>query len=136
MCYFLYGAINAGVNSYEYSKLMKNSEYHFNTGNENDVNDSVRNCDGNYRITVGYCDCDTALGEKDTERKELNNFEDILLNLKYVRGIKHILLSKNWVFDTNSKQKTVHIDDIDILHFLANIENNCLYKIELYPRYY
>ena len=136
MCYYLYGAINEEVNLYEYNKVMQNSEYHFNVGNENDINSCVENCDNSYRITVGYCDCNTALGEKDTEREELKDFEDLLLNLKYIRGIKHVLLSKNWALNTNSKQETVHIDDIDILYFLANIEDDCLYRIELYPRYY
>ena len=29
-----------------------------------------------------------------------------------------------------------NIQDIDILYFLANMEDNCLYKIELYKKYY
>ncbi len=136
MCYFLYGAVNKDVNSYEYDKAIKNSKYRFNYGTSDDLNTCVENCNNTYRITVGCCDCNTAIGKKDVDQEELKDFEELLLNLKNVRGIKHILLSKNWALKTNSKQETVHIDDIDILFFLANIEDNCLYKIELYPRYY
>ena len=57
------------------------------------------------------------------------------MDLQNVRGIKYVLISKNWWKETNKKQETVHIRDIDVLHFLANIEENCLYKIELYKKY-
>ena len=66
----------------------------------------------------------------------MKSLEKLLINLKKVRGIKYILISKNWVKETNNKQEIVHIDDIDILHFLANAEDNCLYRIEMYKKYY
>ena len=136
MCYFLYGAINGGLNSEDYNKAFKDCEYHFNVGNINQVNACVENCDDSYRITFNHCDCDTAIGGKHTNKQELEQLKELLLSLKSVRGIKYVLLSKNWWEETNEKQETVHIDDIDILHFLANVEDNCLYKIELYPKYY
>lgn len=136
MCYFLYGAVNNGINDDDYKIAIKNSEYIFNCGDINDVNDCVENCGVEYRITTNHCDCDTAIGQKHTNKEELKSLEKLLLNLKKVRGIKYILISKNWVEETNNKQETVHIDDIDILHFFANAEDNCLYKIELYKKYY
>ncbi|MBR3778822.1 MAG: hypothetical protein IKL13_03740, partial [Clostridia bacterium] len=69
-------------------------------------------------------------------KKGLEELKDLLLNLQNVRGIKYVLISKNWWKETNSKQETVHIQEMDILHFLANMEDNCLYKIELYKKYY
>jgi hypothetical protein len=136
MCYFLYGAINEGINKDDYEKIAKNTEYHFSFGDVESVNECVTNCDSSYRITLNHCDCDTAIGQKHTNKKELEELKDLLLNLQNVRGIKHILISKNWWEETNNKQETVHIQDIDILHFLANMEDNCLYKIELYKKYY
>lgn len=136
MCYFLYGAINREINSEDYDKILKNSNYCFNQGDIVDVNDCVENCKGSYRITLNHCDCDTSIGNKDKKGNDLEEFKELLLNLKSVRGIKYVLLSKNWWADTNTKQETVHIDDINILDFLANIEDNCLYKIELYQKYY
>ena len=136
MCYFLYGAINDGINVDDYEKTIKDTEYHFSFGNITSVNECVASCDNSYRITLNHCDCDTAIGQKHTNKIELEDLKDLLLNLQNVRGIKHILISKNWWKETNNKQETVHIQDIDILYFLANMEDNCLYKIELYKKYY
>lgn len=136
MCYFLYGAINDGINAEDYKIATKNSMYHFNVGKNNDVNLSVKNNDALYRITSKHCDCDSPFGEKKTNKKELEDLQVLFLNLKSVRGIKHIYISKNWSGEVNEKEETFHIDNIDIMTFLANAEENCLYKIELYPKYY
>lgn len=136
MCYFLYGAINGEINTDDYEKTIRDTEYHFNFGNIKSVNECVASCDSSYRITLNHCDCNTAIGQKHTKKKELEELKDLLLDLQKVRGIKYVLLSKNWWEETNNKQETVHIQDIDILYFLANIEDNCLYKIELYKKYY
>lgn len=136
MCYFLYGAINDGINQADYEKIAKDTEYHFSCGNADAVNKCVESCGKSYRITLDYCDCHTPIGQKHTNKKGLEELKALLLNLQDVRGIKYVLISKNWWEETNTKQETVHIQDIDILRFLANMEDNCLYKLELYKKYY
>ena len=136
MCYFLYGAINDGLNPADYTKVMQDSLYHFRTGTAADVNAAVKKCDPEYRITFQHCDCDTPLGSGRTNTAKMKEFEELLLDLQTIRGIKHILVSKNWWEDVNTKTETVHIFDLDLPYFLANMQDNCLYKIELYPRYY
>lgn len=136
MCYFLYGAINEGIDTDAYNQAAKSSNFHFNIGNAEKVNHCVKNCDDDYRITVEYCDCNTAIGDKHTNRKQLKDLQELLFRLKDIRGIKHIFISKNWANETNETEETVHINDIDVLYFLANIQDNCLYKIELYKKYY
>ncbi len=136
MCYFLYGAVNDGVNPEDYKKATRDCEFCFNLGNADAVNACVANLGDSYRITLNYCDCDTAIGGKHTNKKELQKLKELLLSFKNIRGIKYVLISKNWWKDTNTRQESVHMDDVDILHFLANMEDNCLYKIELYKRYY
>ncbi len=136
MCYFLYGAVNKGVNESDFLNATKNFNYRFNTGDIRDVNLCVKNCTNDYRITGNHCDCHTAIGQKNTDEKELQELSSLLLKFKEVRGIKYALLSKNWWKDTNKKQETIHIDDIDVPSFLANIDDNCLYKFELYKKHY
>lgn len=135
MCYFLYGAINDEINEADFERASKNFSYHFKTGRKDDVNNSVENCLKDYRITLNHCDCDSPIGSGDVSNKELKDIEQFLINLKSVRGIKHIFLSKNWIQEINTKEENIHIDDIDIKDFLAKIEKNCLYKIEMYPKY-
>lgn len=136
MCYFLYGAINEGINSEDYKKATKGFNYHFNIGDMQKVNACVKLCNDDYRITHKCCDCETAIGQGNANNKDLKEFETLLKNLKTVRGIKYVLLSKNWWEETNTKLQVEYIKDIDIPQFLANIEDNCLYKIEMYPKYY
>ena len=136
MCYFLYGSINGGINTDDYEKVINNSGYQFNIGDKNDVNACVKDGGFEYRITLKLCDCDTPVGGKHTNKKGLKELEQLLADLRTIRGIKHIYISKNWAGETNEKEEIVHIDDIDVLHFFADVRDNCLYKIELYKKYY
>ncbi len=135
MCYFLYGTVNNGINESDFNSKTQNTDYHFKIGKKDDLNKCIEECRTDYRITRNHCDCDSPVGAKNTDKAELKELAQLLINLKSVRGIKHIYISKNWIEETNTKEENVHIDDIDIVSFLANIEENCLYKIELYPRY-
>ncbi|MBR2715329.1 MAG: hypothetical protein IKB73_03880 [Ruminococcus sp.] len=136
MCYFLYGAVNEGVNISDYNNAVMNSNFLFKIGTADDVNSFVKNCGTDYRITSEHCDCHTSIGCNDANNKELENYKELLLKFRTIRGIKYVLLSKNWWKNTNSKHKAVHIDDIDISNFLSNIKEDCLYKLELYPRFF
>ena len=69
MCYFLYGAINDGINKDDYEKTVKDTEYHFSFGNVHSVNECVASCDSSYRITLHHCDCDTAIGQNILTKK-------------------------------------------------------------------
>ncbi len=136
MCYFLYGSINKGIKIHDYKKLLKKSDYHFNIGSKDDVNISVLNGDFDYRITSNHCDCGTSIGSECPDDKELKKFADLLKRLRSVGGIKYITISKNWAEESNEKEVKVHIDDIDVINFLANIEERTLYIIELYKKSY
>lgn len=136
MCYFLYGAVNKGLNDSDFKNKTENYNFRFNLGDSKDVNLCVKSCSDEYRITSNHCDCHTAIGQKNSDEKELKELSSLLTSLKEVRGIKYALLCKNWCKETNNKQETVHIDDIDTPTFLANIQDNCLYKIDLYKKYY
>lgn len=136
MCYFLRGAINDGINTLDYEKVLNDMNLHFLIGTDQDVNLSVRNEDGIYRITNEYCDCGTPVGCGHTNMKGLDSYIKDILRLRTVRGIKHIYICKNWTGEYNETKETVHIDDIDFPCFLANIQDNCLYKIHIYKKYY
>lgn len=136
MCYFLYGAINDGININDYEKIVQNSGYHFYIGSKDNVNMCVEKSTSEYRITQKHCDCDTPIGTRHPNKTGLAEFAQLLQSMKTIRGIKYVMISKNWYNETNKKEECIHIDNVDIIHFLANIEDNCLYKIELYKKYY
>ena len=136
MCYFLYGAINQGANDSDLLSATKNFSFRFNIGDIRDVNLCVKNCTNDFRITTNHCDCKTAIGSNNPDEMEIKELSSLLFKCKDVRGIKYALISKNWWQKRNKRQETVHIDDIDVPTFLAGIQDNCLYKIELYKKYY
>ena len=136
MCYFLYGSINDGINTDDYEKAFLHSNYRFNIGSKNDVNKCVEACSSEYRITLSHCDCENPIGKNEADSSELGEIATLLHSLTDIRGIKHIYLSRNWYGEINKTEQTVHIDDIDVKAFLANVQDNCLYKIELFKKYF
>lgn len=135
MCYFLYGGINHGINIGDYKNTANQSPFFFNEGLESDINGCIENCGSDYRITNSHCDCETALGSHNTNVYDLLVLSEYINQLREVRGIKHIFISKNWWKHKTIKEQTVHIDDIGIIQYLADIENDCLYKIQLFRKY-
>lgn len=136
MCYFLYGGINKGINIDDYKKFSNNSGFSFNEGIETDIKKCIEDCKNNFRITKNYCDCETALGTHQTNEKDLLELAENINQLRKVKGIKHIFISKNWWRHKTKTEQTVHIDDIEIIQYLADIEDDCLYKILLFKKYY
>lgn len=134
MCYFLYGGINSGINIGDYKKISRKRAFFFNEGTVSDVKRCIENCEDNYRITSNYCDCETALGSHETNAKELLDLSEHIAQLRKVRGIKHIFISKNWWKHKSEREETVHIDDIDVVQYLADIQDDCLYKIQLFRK--
>lgn len=135
MCYMLYRAVNDGINTNDYKKAVGEFPYDFLIGNEDDINRCITGETYRYRITYNDCDCDTPFGSHDTDNEKLRAFADLLYRLREVRGIKYILISKNWTGEVNKKKVRLHIQDADIVKTLADAEENCLYRIELYRKH-
>ncbi len=135
MCYILYGAVNKEINESDRENITKNSKYTFKSGTKHDIKEAVANENYSYRVTFGQCDCDFPVGLHKAEAKELKDLEKLLLELKSARGVKCVYLARVWAGKKCKKEQGVHIDDIDIPSFLANIENECLYRIDLFERF-
>lgn len=135
MCYILYGAVNKEINNSDREKIMNNSQYTFKPGTKHDIKEDIINEKYEYRVTWWQCDCDFPVGLHDSEAKELKDLEKLLLELKKARGVKCIYLARVWAGEKCKKEQTVHIDDINVPAFLADIEEECLYRIDLFERY-
>ncbi len=136
MCYFLYGGINKGIDADDYNKKIAcQSHFFLNAGTESDIKLCIENCQSHYRITRNVCDCKSKFGSHDVEGKDLLEFIEFINQIRTVKGIKHIFISKNWWKHKTEKEVTVHIDDINFTQYLADIEDDCLYKIQLFKKY-
>ena len=137
MCYFLYGAINKEANEKDLAEVSEGNFYHFNIGTKHDVKTSVLECSNGFRLTSGMCDCDTPIGAgaEHRDHEEIRELSSLLEDMRLVRGVKCVYISKNWAGKINKREETYHIDDIDIPDFLAEMKENYLYRIDLYERY-
>lgn len=86
-------------------------------------------------MTDWICDCDFPVGKGDENAPELKELAGLILDLKRIRGAKCLYLAKAWNGKQHRSEVTVHVDDIDLIPFLANMEENCLYRLDLYPKY-
>ena len=137
MCYILYGAINDSVNINDYELAMSKSEYSFKPGTKHDFKMCIADETYDYRVTNNQCDCDFPAGKHNKDAKELVELADLIYSLKDIRNVKHIFISKTWVGKRNKSEETIHIDDIpDLASYFADMDEDCLYCIELYERYY
>ena len=96
MCYFLYGAVNKGVNQEDYDEISKEYSYHFQIGTKHDVKMSMLENADDFRITDGSCDCDTALGRHQSNHEDITELCHLLNDMRLIRDINCVYISKNW----------------------------------------
>ena len=141
MCYFLYGGINEGININDFKKIQ-NDRFDFHITTKDEFEKAVFKDNHEYHITHSMCDCNTPIGkgEKNLNSEELKYIKelaDYIYKFCDIRGVRYILISKSEACDEIEKEEeTVHIQDIDLISYLANIEENRIYKIQLFIRYY
>lgn len=136
MCYYLYGGINQGVNEHDV-KTLKNSElFHFRPCSQQELKSGIAACNSSFRLTSRMCDCDTAVGRHATKKHELRELASCIKSLREARNIKNIWIAKVWSGEQIETETNVHIDEIDLIWFLAQIEDNCLCKMQLFQKYY
>ena len=132
MCYIIFGAINKEINHEDYENALKGSKYTFKIGTKHNVKMCAVNNTYEYRVTDWVCDCEFPVGNKDEGSVELKELADLINKLRDARNSKFIYISKNWAGKRNKSEKNIHINDIEIIPFLANMESNCLYKIDFH----
>ncbi len=55
----------------------------------------------------------------------------MITDIKNARDSKCIYISKTWAGKKAKIEKTVRFDDLEIISFLATMELDCLYRIDL-----
>ena len=133
MCYMLYGAMDPSVHPGDYAKASQGSEYAFPIGTKHDVKMAILKDSGNYRVTQWVCDCDFPAGKQDPTAKELHSLAKLITDLQVARNAKCLYLAKAWTGQACKFEERVHIKDLNLPAFLANLQERCLYRIDLYP---
>ena len=132
MCYILYGATDKSIDPNDYESALRKSPYKFRIGTKHDVKMCIVNDSYEYRVTDWVCDCEFPVGEKDVGAKPLVELATLINDLKDARNSKCIYISKTWAGKRNKTEKNIHINDIDIISFLANMDLDCLYRVDFH----
>lgn len=135
MCYFLYGAVNEGINKNDYEKYACHWSFRFAPGTRHQVKACIDSGGQEFRLTDRHCDCDTAIGSGRAEERELLELVAMIGELRKMRGVKRLYLCKNWMGKRTREEKSVHVEDISLRTLLAELKESCLYSIELFERY-
>ena len=141
MCYFLYGGINEGINIKDFKKIQ-NDCFDFHVTTKDEFEEAIYQDNHEYYMTHSMCDCGSPIGKgkenlNSEELKYIKELADYIYKFCDIRGVRYILISKSEACDEIEKEEeTVHIQDIDLISYLANIEENRIYKIQLFKRYY
>ncbi|MBQ8372616.1 MAG: hypothetical protein IJX38_06755 [Clostridia bacterium] len=134
MCYFLYGAVDSTTAVGDYTNCCADNPFKLSIGTKHEFKTCVINAGDEFRVTDWICDCDFPIGEGDEGAPDLADLATLITATRAAGCAKHIYLSKTWVNKRNKKEVRVHIDDIDLIHFLANMSVNWLYCIDLTER--
>lgn len=135
MCYYLYGALNGNVTEADYASIAKKYDYKISIGTKHDVKNAVKAAAeevlDDFRITDWICDCDSPVGKHDPNDPMIRQLGNLMRDLSGISGAKQIILCKTWTGKQNKKEIQVHLKEIDPAAFLADVQENCLYNIEL-----
>ena len=131
MCYYLYGATDKSISRDDYETALQKSPYKFCIGTKHDVKMCVLNVSDEFRVTDWMCDCNFPVGRKNESAEPLIELASLINDLKNAKDSKCIYISKTWAGKRNKIERTIHINDVDIVSFLATMQLNCLYRIDL-----
>ncbi len=134
MCYYLHGAVNRDIHPRDYERIATDACYTFLPGTKHDIKAALANDLNTFRVTNWHCDCDFPAGNKNPSAPELRALAETMASFRSARDIKCIYLCRAWIGTRSYKELTFHIDDVSLPDFLAEMEANCLYRIDLFPR--
>ncbi len=135
MCYYLYGSLYGDVPESEYRVIKDKYSYKISIGTKHDVKNAVKAAaeyvQDDYRITDWICDCASPVGKHDHTDSMIIELSKLISELSVLPGAKQINICKTWTGKQNKREIKLKLKDIDIPMFLADLQENCLYCLEL-----
>lgn len=135
MCYYLYGSLYGNIPENEYDSIQRKYQYRISRGTKHDLKKAVLAPGGyvqdDFRITDRMCDCDSPVGRNDPHDKMILELRELIVELSKLPGAKQINICKTWIGKRNKKEINVKLQDLDIAEFLADMQSDHLYSIDL-----
>ncbi|MBR1770974.1 MAG: hypothetical protein IJ747_02985 [Lachnospiraceae bacterium] len=135
MCYYLYGSLYGDVSEQEYEKVQSKYGYRIPLGTKHDVKMAVKaaaECvQDDFRITDWICDCDSPVGAHDPSDPMIIELSSLITDLSALFGAKQINICKTWTGKQNKKEIKQKLQETDLPTFLADLQENYLYCLEI-----
>ena len=135
MCYYLYGSLYGDVSELDYRKVQDKYCYRIPLGTKHDVKIAVKAASvyvqDDYRITDWICDCDSPVGKHDPNDPMIIQLSSLITDLSALSGAKQIIMCKTWTGKQNKKEIKQKLEDTDLPAFLADLQENCLYCLDI-----
>ncbi|MBO4418719.1 MAG: hypothetical protein J5789_02710 [Oscillospiraceae bacterium] len=135
MCYFLYGSLYGDVSESEYVDVKNKYGLKISLGTKHDVKKAVKAAaefvQDDYRITDWLCDCDSPVGNHDPNDPMIIELTHLMTDLAALSGAEQINICKTWIGKRNKNEITVKLKDVDLPAFLADMQENTLYSLNL-----
>lgn len=141
MCYILFGNVNEEAYGNPFIDVCRKSGFnkHIIKLAQKDVRFRSPVKGGVwFHVTDNCCDCDTSVGSGDASQSGLIKFVSWVQELKKCKNIRALHIVKHWVGNDGPKElqkiSFINADEVDAV-FLANLEDETLYRIEYFKRY-
>ena len=135
MCYYLYGSLYGGVSELDYRMVQDKYCYKIPLGTKHDVKNAVKAASeyvqDEYRITDWMCDCDSPVGKHDPNAPMIIQLSSLITDLSALSGAKQIIMCKTWTGKQNKKEIKQKLEDTDLPTFLADLQENTLYCLDI-----
>ena len=135
MCFFLYGSLYGNVSESEYVDVKSKYDLKISIGTKHDVKNAVKAAaeyvQEDFRITDWICDCDSPIGKHDPSDPMIIELNNLIIDLAAIPGAEQINICKTWTGKRNKREITVNLFDIDLPEFLADIQENVLYCLNI-----
>ena len=139
MCYYLYGSLYGNVSESEYASVKDRYEekygYKIAIGTKRDIKNAVKaaaECvQDDYRVTDWICDCESPVGNHDSGDPMIIELAHLITDLAALSGAEQINICLTWIGERNKKEITLKLKDVDLPVFLADMQENTLYSLNL-----
>ena len=135
MCYYLYGSLYGDISEQDYKSVQEQYDYKIPLGTKHDVKNAVNAAAScvrdDYRITNWVCDCDSPVGKHDPNDPMIRDLSRLITALSALTGAKQINICKTWTGKQNKKEIKQKLADTDLPRFLADLQENCLYSLDV-----
>ena len=136
MCWMIHSALLGSADEKQADRLKNELELlngrhgcRIVLGTKHDLKMALLSDNWDYRVTRGYCDCDSPIGAHDANAPEVQDFAALIAEVCALPAAKRLSFCKTWAGERNRREIDVKLSETDLPRLLADLEPNTLYTL-------